>query len=507
MSLFQAISDALKEGSLPGDFSLPADKSGEGGIAFADGAMDGIALYHMGPQTMEDGDRGLMKDAVMAAGSRGFERASESFEDLSRRVRALSLVEDLQTFVMDRRDGIDADALYDYALTLIRHSDSRECVKYGLILLSLFKTDGDEKVRQTVRTVGLSDEFTLFALFVMGQWDDGNEEIFELAKNVRGWGRIHAVERLEPSSEEIRRWLLTEGVRNDVMPAYSALTCWQKSGAEEILSGQPSYWDFAGIRDILVNLLDEGPVAGISAVENGEAAVSAFLEQAQRLADQLTLKDYEAIHEIRSYYSDEQGERCPIAVICKKILTTYRCWCVLIDSLKEGKGVEAAIGAGIDVKKYVMDYMRSSFRDAYPLSRYAACDGGSLDELMALYRENLPLEEMKTAPGTALGLGAGYWRQGALEILFRELKSYPCEGLEFVETGLQSEPVRTRIQALAVLESWAEKEAKPLAELLPETQTLMRRLREIEPDGDVKARMDGLLSGKIVFREEYRNDH
>ena len=62
--------------------------------------------------------------------------------------------------------------------------------------------------------------------------------------------------------------------------------------------------------------------------------------------------------------------------------------------------------------------------------------------------------------------------------------------------------MRTRNQALAVLESWAEKEAKPLAELLSEVQALLQRLQELEPDGDVKDRMGGLLSGRTVFQEE-----
>ena len=232
MSLLKIISDSLEGGRLPDGFSLPREGGDDGGIAFADGAMDGIGLYHMGPQEPEEDDRRLMEEAVLAAGSRDFRRADESFWALSQKVRALSLAECLSSFVMDHKDEVNADALYDYALTLIRDSDGRECVKYGLILLSLFKTDGDEAVKQAVQTLALSDEFTPFALFAMMEWTDGNEAIFDLAKKVRGWGRIHAVERLEPATEEIRRWLLTEGVRNDVMPAYSALTCWQKSGAE-----------------------------------------------------------------------------------------------------------------------------------------------------------------------------------------------------------------------------------------------------------------------------------
>ena len=45
---------------------------------------------------------------------------------------------------------------------------------------------------------------------------------------------------VEPDTEEIRRWLLLEGTENDVMAAYSALTVWEKCGAEELLKGRPA---------------------------------------------------------------------------------------------------------------------------------------------------------------------------------------------------------------------------------------------------------------------------
>ena len=55
--------------------------------------------------------------------------------------------------------------------------------------------------------------------------------IFEIAKNVYGWGRVHACWFLEPETREIKQWFLTEGVDNGVMPPYTALMAWLCSSA------------------------------------------------------------------------------------------------------------------------------------------------------------------------------------------------------------------------------------------------------------------------------------
>ena len=47
-SLYETISSAVVDGELPNDFSLPKNTDGKNEIAWADGAMDGVGIYHMG---------------------------------------------------------------------------------------------------------------------------------------------------------------------------------------------------------------------------------------------------------------------------------------------------------------------------------------------------------------------------------------------------------------------------------------------------------------------------
>ncbi len=341
--LFEYISSAIVNGELPRDFSLPASGD-DHEIMWADGAQDGVALYHMNDPEISRDDLTLISDAVRSADKKDFELADKLFKMLGEHVQAVYAIDVLQSYIQEHHGQLDPKCLYQYALHLLLESADRESVKFGLAFMELFKTDGKDKLKEVVRTLGLCNEFTLFAIFVMQKWQDGNNEIWQLAKKVHGWGRIHAVEYLKPESEDIRKWLLTEGIHNDVLPAYSALPCWLKSGAEAVLNDHPSYEDFVGIRDIICGLLDEGPVQGLSALENADDIILAFLDEAQMMT--LCLEDLEAIYGIYCYYRDNVAERCVITALCKKILQTYRNWCLIIDEVRQGKCIDMASDIG-----------------------------------------------------------------------------------------------------------------------------------------------------------------
>lgn len=98
---------------------------------------------------------------------------------------------------MGHSEDIDAQALWAYATFLLYFADGKELVKAGLSFLELFG-EPDEKVKQVVRTLGPSDEFTIFAAWCARNWTNGNEELFGLARRTDGWGRTHVIEMLEP---------------------------------------------------------------------------------------------------------------------------------------------------------------------------------------------------------------------------------------------------------------------------------------------------------------------
>lgn len=491
-ALYEYISSAVVNGELPRDFSLPSLTEDENELKWADGALDGVTMYHMSIPEISEDDRTLISDAVRAASNRDYDLADDLFKMLGRHHQAIIVIDDLQSYIRDNKSKLSAANLYEYALHLLFESDNRECVKFGLSLIELFKTDDKKDLKAVIRTIGLSEEFALFAIFVMLTWEDGNMEVWELAKKLHGWGRIHAIERIEPDTEEIRKWILLEGIHNDVMDAYSALTCWNKSDAEDILRKGPSREEFTAIGEIIYGLLDEGPAPGISRIQNSEEILLAYLDAAG--SQERTLDDYEVIDEIQGYIEEEYGYKHPAAVECRRLLLTYHARCLILDAVKQGKSIELAIDSRVDVKPYVYDLMESSFEEYNHLCRYLMHDSEYREKTMELYRLKLPLEEMKTKPTLTLGFGSEYWRQRALEFLLQELKAYCLEGQDFVAAGLQSAPVRTRNGALNVLESWVQAEQKPLSELLPDMHELLSQLSVIEPDDSVRSRMNKLLS-------------
>ncbi len=328
----------------------------------------------------------------------------------------------------------------------------------------------------------------------MSRWKDGNNAIFQQAQKVHGWGRIHAADRINPDNEEIRRWFLLDGVHNDVMPSYSALVCWKKSDAETLFRKGPSREEFSGIRDILEGLLDEGPVRGISRIENSEEVIRLFLSEAEN--QELELRDYEVIFAILQHTDDENSQTA-----AKNLLFTDSCRTAVMEAIRKGKDISLAAYLDLDYKPVLFERMKTSFADSYAQCGALMSDDAYRDQVIDLFRNHLPLKEMRNEPKKCLGLGKEYEKERALEFLIQELKRYPMTGMEFVETALQSEPTRTRNGGLNVLESWVDSAGKPLREILPEIQDLLGRLCEKEPDETVRERMNQLRSGCVSFEQ------
>lgn len=492
-SLFKLISDALDEnGRLPESFSLPKDPDVR--VPFADGAEDGIGIYHMIAPEITDDIREGIKNAVAAASDGDNQRAEELFCELSKKISVIRAIDELQSYIIDNRDTLSAENMYHFAENEILCSPDKNCVKFGLSIMELFDISGNEKLRGAVTALAASDEFTLFSLFIMLRWENGNEYIFNAAKKVSGWGRIHAVERLVPETDEIKRWILREGVYNAIVPAYSALGCWSKSGAEELLRSDEtlSDEDFHGIRDIIDALLDEGPCSGISSVENAEDALTRFLQKASGRT--LDVTDYETVRGIRDYCE----ENADIAALCGEILGSEQCRECVKSAVKNGEGVELAKSLGIDVKPDVLAVLEKDPEKHCYLCSYLMSDDEYRAKAIALFREKLPLGEMKAAPTTELGLGKEFAKERCLvDAIVQYLGKYPFEGIELIETSLQCAPTRNRHMALNALQGWTDAKQTPLSELLPDMFALLQRLKEIEPDEKVREKMEKLLNGDI----------
>lgn len=331
-SIYETIKENIVNGELPRDFSLPSDKS-ENQVCFADGARDGIAVYHMGHAKMSNESMSKLNELMHNVSDGNFELGFAKLSDFAKDKLALNAIDDVEGFIYNNKDWIDPDNLHKFAEECLM-SDDRNIVKYGMEMTEVF-SEPNESMKEIIRTLGLSDEFTIFAIFNMQHWSNANDEIFRLAQKVHGWGRVHAVKYLEPASEEIKSWLLKEGVKNDVMPDYSALEVYKKADVRELLKAELTDDVFESVVLIMDSLLSEGPVSGISAVEDADPMLLDFLEQVKR--HRLSLDICETVRRI---ISDDNSDE--VNSLCGQILNSDETKQIVNESLNEGKGINLA---------------------------------------------------------------------------------------------------------------------------------------------------------------------
>lgn len=325
--IFEIIADRLRKTefkdddiiTLGKDFSLPND---EEGLKYIDGAKDGICAYHMGAAEITKKDIEEINTVITLANTGDYDQADSVLEKLCERIRVINFIDELQDCILDRKDEIE-DKFYIYSLHLMTQSANIECVKVGMMIQELFKQS--DEVKGMVRTLGLSDEFTLYSVFIMRNWENGNTEIMNIAKSVNGWGKVHAVHYIEPDTEEIKYWLLTGAVSNGVMPAYSGWDCYKKADVEAILKkDRLTYEELEGVLSIVDAILDEGPVLGISNIENPKEILLAVLNHSMKHLP-LSSENCKVISNILDWQKENLvDENCEIELLANQIFEAGR---------------------------------------------------------------------------------------------------------------------------------------------------------------------------------------
>lgn len=485
-SLYEYIAENCVEGELPRNFSLPKETE-KGKIQFADGAMDGIAMYHgMGVEMPDEEVRREIEAIIHLISEGRMTVADRALDDFAKEHHTpLSVIDYWQKYVIENREKLNAANLYRYSVDKLLHSSKVNEVKYGMITLELF-TLQDEKIKDAVRTLGLSDEFTLFSIFVMQKWENGNDEIFRLAKHVHGWGLVHAVDRLEASTQEISDWLLHEGVKNSILPEYSALTCFEKADVPGRLKRTLSHEDFADIGNILVSMLSEGPCAGISAV--GDEVLGTYLEQVN--SQSLDASDYQRILAIFHY--GVENDNHVLRERCEELLHSEECRELVVQELQRGEGLELAVLLGVEYQKLLYDYMERQFDESYHKVSYLMREEAYVDRAIELFVSKLPLSQMQTGPADEMGLGMEYADYRKLITIVQELKDKPGKGELLLQTAVQAPVINNRNMALSVLESWVQITGKPLKETSPMLYGTLLEVKNREVVEKVRERMEKL---------------
>ncbi len=491
-SIYRTICENITpEGRLPQGF-LIADKDAQPGkICFAPGAKDGIGLFHKEHHL----DRVSVKIVqYMKTGSYAY------IAGLLRMYRTLQVIDPVIKHIQSNHEAFDARQVIDFAFELVFESMEIEPVKFGIALLGMFDFSGEPQIVNAVMALALYDEFTLFSLVALKNWEDGNVHQFFIAQRVQGWGKVHAVELLKADTEEIRDWILRYGCKNHVMDAYLGLTCAIKGNLIEAL--RMDVMDsglFDGICVIIDALLVEGPVAGINDYEHAEDALRLYLQSATKHA--ATLKHLWHVLNVRDWLTNAQnGYKEELLVLCACIAGMPRWHGLIKDAVAQGE--EEMLFCAVDsAKRLQMDIsallIKTVMKKPVECSAYISMLYGRAEyakRLTATYEKTLPLTEMATGMGDDHFAAELQREHQCLEHVLAELGPYPNMGAKLLEAALQSPVVRERSMALSVLEKWSEDLWVSVWHISPSVGGVLKRIALEEVDEELRMRMVKLLS-------------
>ena len=479
LSIYELIKSSIQsDGSLPKDFSLPQEETD--GISWADGAMDGVFLYHTARN--EDSIEPL-KDIIFQISEGKFEEADNNLNNLN--FSMVSIKIPLLKWIFQERENINADNLYKFAISQLTTSKNKECIKFSLSVLSLIGVENDAETLEKIKILALSDEFTLYCLNIIEHLENSNNEIFEIAKKVKGWGRIHSIPYLQVTNNEIKEWILEKGCHNEVVPSYTALTCAKKINLLEILNEENiSNKRFNNISYLVAALLDEGAATGISALENKEVLIEKYLEKAKDLSS--SEDDYHTVMMIKEYIEDSEDINNDFIKTCDEILTSEKTENKIKELMEEGSSYDIAKYIKIDTDEYALKYLENNLlKNPYIMNYISKKE--NMEKIVLSLEKNLPLEKMKGLPTDKINFINNKFT--ALNIVVRTLENFKGTGENLIIFALNSPYVDVRYGAANTLEKWKEKGYIFPDEIIEK----IKNLEKIEVNEDLKEKLNKLL--------------
>ena len=508
LSIYELIKSSIQaNGELPEDFKLPPKDPN--GVPWADGALDGVYIYHT---VGNEEDIEPLKNIVFQISEGKFEEAQNNLENLD--FFMISRRDPLLNWIIKEQKQINIDNLCEFTISQLSTSKNIEVIKFCLCVLEIIKLETEKDTIEKVKILALSDEFTLYCLNILKNLKNSNEEIFEIAKKVKGWGRIYSVKYLKVTNDEIKEWILEEGCHNYIIPAYTAYTCAKKINLVEILNEDKiSSKKFNDISYLMNALLDEEAITGISNLEDRELLIERYLEKAKTLAS--AEEDYYAIITLKEYIKNNKEINNELIKICDEILNSEKTRNIVKELLKEGYGYNIAKYLGIDIDKYILEYLQDNpLKNPYIV--FNISERENMEKLVSLIEKKLTLEKLEGAPtdkfyskneknkeyiflDTIIKKLGNFGRTEGKFVVsvypvdptasMDEPENYIGIGENLIICALNSPYVDIRYGAVNTLESWKEKGYILSNEIIEN----IKKLEKLEVDEELKIKLNELL--------------
>lgn len=492
-SIYEIITENLTpEGRLPYYFDL-RPKSDPGQISFMPGAQDGIGMCAAG----ESAERAAEKIAELIISGAGNEA---QIAEIITEYRALSVVDKVTDILYEKRSMLDAKHIADCAGRLAFECGEVEAVKLGITMFGMLDLSRQPLIVEKLCVLAAYEDLTRYVTAaVRSLGDDFNDVLFMIAKRVSGWGKIDAVEELEPTSDEIRRWLLTDGCFNMIGNDYLGLECAKKGGMISALRGEPDDELFEGICMIMSALVEDGPADGMKHYDHAAEAMELFAKMAPKRIK--TVFQLLTLFELRDWLRENEvkgGEK--LAGLYEEVSDKPEWRALALELLEKPEddgafdtAVRVGEKMGLDLTAKVVKAIKA-MPNRYHWFLYIPYKDPTAAKDMTEFLENtLPLSEMSSGMGD-------YWysptytnEHRCLDHALQQLNKYPHMGEKLVAAGLGSPVTGERNMACRALEKWSEQLGLPLKTMCPELYALIKKIAPTEVNENTKANMEKLL--------------
>ncbi len=425
----------------------------------------------------------------------------------------IDFIDELITLILHARN-LDFNKIEKFALFLATKSPDRGPVKVGIAILGIFSGDAYKNI---FYTLGLHEEFTLFSAVAIKRTSKTPElDLWKLAKNIHGWGRISIVEHLaETKNADIQQWMLRDGYKNTIMYEYLAYIC--ATAGNLLYELQQHKVDdslLLAAGDLIGALLQGGPAQNIDDYSDGSEVVRLYVNHVSQPDKNLYSEQFLVLEAIRNFVSNEEDNREERA---KKGWSedlrntiTYKIAAILGRPEWEEK-IKAELESRVDSKEYKPFHVAALVAQELGIATWGYYykrqqmgvsdewyylmqteDTDKIDKALALAEIAIPLDEIATGPADELGIGNEFKYHQALDFIVQGLKRFPGKGWKFIKTSLRSPAIRNRNVAIKALSIWG-KENWP-----DEAESLLAQSLNDEIKMDVKERIQRLINGEAI---------
>lgn len=492
---------SLKEGA----DTLPDEKRAADQIKFAPGLMDSM----FGADDSDESKKRIKKltNLIIEISKNGGEQSkSDFYREITENDSVIGIIDEFLQKLVETSLSV-APYLFNYAYSLATKTSNRNSVKFGIAILGLCQ---NKKPIEDIKTLGLHDEFTVFSTIALSSLSDNLIlDLWQLAKQVDGWGKIQLVDRLAEMelTDEIRDWLVLEGYNNSIMFEYLALTCAingrlnDKLRSESIDQGL-----FDSAADIIVALMDEGPAEGMSGYMEANETIENYIRHSK--SKSLNISNFITLHRIKDYLEESPEENDILknwnendlsnCLIDINEILMYKDWTSEVqialnssNNVEFWNGKQAAQKLEIDITETLWNRL-----DKYSLDSTSWYDitthikAVNPQKIVEKATSLIPLKEISTGPKDSMGVGPDYQKHQSLDYVITFLQDHPMIGEEIILAGLKSPVTRNRNMTLKALEKWtAENWSNDIV-------IELEKLKELEPTIGTKENLDRLLKGE-----------